>query len=266
MRRRPVDTGIRPLPSAGPSLAVGVPRSAPSTLYALALSGGVVAAPAPGRTIRFGRNRPQVHVCMGEDDAEVSRTHGLLTHRDGSWSVANTGRRPIRVAGERHLFPGEEEIPLRTGYTPLFVGGSGHREHLLEVYVTGAEGNRPRARHEEETRPPRTWLLKPDERLALIVLGQRYLWHDFHPQPLTWRQTAEQLRELQPDANWTPSRVAHLVEDVRIRLSRGGVPGLTREEVGEPVGNLLNHNLIRELMLSTTLVPRDLALLDEMIP
>jgi hypothetical protein len=41
------------------------------------------------------------------------------------------------------------------------------------------------------------------------------------------------------------------------------VPGLTREEVGEPVGNALNDNLIRELVLSTTLVPPDLALLDD---
>ncbi|MGH3874906.1 MAG: hypothetical protein ACRDSR_25960 [Pseudonocardiaceae bacterium] len=35
-----------------------------------------------------------------------------------------------------------------------------------------------------------------------------------------------------------------------------------RNEVGEPVGNALNHKLILELLLSTTLVPPDLRLLD----
>jgi hypothetical protein len=49
---------------------------------------------------------------------------------------------------------------------------------------------------------------------------------------------------------------------VRSRLSKSGVAGLTREEVGEPVGNKLNDNLLRELLLSTTLVPPDLRLLE----
>ncbi len=51
---------------------------------------------------------------------------------------------------------------------------------------------------------------------------------------------------------------------MRERLSRGGVAGLTREEVGEPVGNKLNDNLIRALVLSTTLVPPDLRQLDKL--
>jgi hypothetical protein len=50
------------------------------------------------------------------------------------------------------------------------------------------------------------------------------------------------------------------VAGVRIRPSRGCF-GLTREESGEPVGSALNDNLLRELLLSTTLVPPDLALL-----
>lgn len=53
-----------------------------------------------------------------------------------------------------------------------------------------------------------------------------------------------------------------MVAAIRARLSREGVPGLVREEVGEPVGNALNDNLMRELVLSTTLVPPDLALID----
>lgn len=40
------------------------------------------------------------------------------------------------------------------------------------------------------------------------------------------------------------------------------MPWLTREELGEPVGNALNDNLIRALLTSTTLVPMDLALID----
>ena len=50
---------------------------------------------------------------------------------------------------------------------------------------------------------------------------------------------------------------------MRRRLSSAGVPGLTREEVGEPVGNMLNHNLIGELLRTRTLVPPDLLVLGE---
>lgn len=88
-----------------------------------------------------------------------------------------------------------------------------------------------------------------------MVLGQRYLLHDPRPQPLTWKETAAQLAEFQPTAGWGPKRVEHLVTGVRTRLSRNGVPWLTREEIGEPVGSTLNDNLLRELLLSTTLVP-----------
>jgi hypothetical protein len=49
---------------------------------------------------------------------------------------------------------------------------------------------------------------------------------------------------------------------VRQRLSAKGVPGLTREEVGEPVGNTLNHNLLVALLRSTTLRPADVEVLD----
>ncbi|MGQ0838163.1 hypothetical protein [Actinokineospora sp.] len=112
------------------------------------------------------------------------------------------------------------------------------------------------------TQPPKTWRLTPDERLVLVAMGQRYLLHEARPQPLSRQQTAELLAELQPHSTWTHRRVEHMVIDVRARLSTGGVYGLVREEVGEPVGNALNDNLFRELVLSTTLVPPDLALLD----
>ncbi|GHE04895.1 hypothetical protein GCM10010339_38340 [Streptomyces alanosinicus] len=106
------------------------------------------------------------------------------------------------------------------------------------------------------------WVLTEQEKLALVVLGRRYLLHEPRPQPLTWKQTAAQLDELQPGAGWTDKRVAHLVDAVRARLSRDGVPYLTREEIGEPVGNALNDHLLRALLASTTLVPMDLALVE----
>lgn len=215
--------------------------------------------PGAGREVLFGRNRPEVHVCLGEDDPQVSRHQGTLTHRDGHWWVSNTGRLPIRCPAGRLLFRDEEPLPLDTGYTPLFAGGSRGREHLLEVYVTDAEGGHRPPRHGDATRPPRVWTLTDAERLAL---GRRYLLHEPRPQPLTWRQTAAQLADVRPGEGWTDKRVEHLVNAVRLRLSRDGVPGLTREEVGEPVGNALNDHLIRALLTSTTLVPMDLAVID----
>jgi hypothetical protein len=253
--------GLR-LPGTHDSLAYGVPRSMPGSLYALAIGGGVTMGPSEGRTVVFGRNKPDVHVCIGEDDRRVSRQHGLLTHREGRWWVSNTGRLPIRLPGSQWLFAMEESLPLGEGYTPLFVPGSRGREHLLELFVAGDDGKRPQTRHDAMTDPPKTWRLLPDERLALVLLGQRYLMHESDPQPQTRQQVAEQLVELAPDAGWTHRKVEHLFAGVRDRLSRAGVAGLTREEVGEPVGNKLNDNLIRALVLSTTLVPPDLRLLD----
>ncbi|MFJ8062745.1 FHA domain-containing protein [Streptomyces sp. NPDC096142] len=254
--------GSRRLPATHGSLARGASAPLPGTLFALALTGGMTLGPGEGREVLFGRNRPEVHVCLGEDDPQLSRHQGTLTHRDGSWWVSNSGRLPIRCAGARLLFRGEEPLPLDTGYTPLFVGGSRGREHLLEVFVTGPDGDRPSPRHGDVTRPPRVWVLTDQERIALVVLGRRYLLHEPRPQPLTWKQTAAELAESQPHEGWTDRRVEHLINGVRTRLSRDGVPWLTREELGEPVGNALNDHLIRALMASTTLVPMDLALID----
>jgi len=54
-----------------------------------------------------------------------------------------------------------------------------------------------------------------------------------------------------------------MITAVRAWLSQAGVARLTPEEVGEPVGNTLNHNLLTELVQSSTLVPPDLAVLDD---
>jgi hypothetical protein len=239
-----------------------VPRAAPGAVVALALSGKITVGPAEGRTIRFGRNRPEVDLCVGETDLRVSRQHGVLTRRGAHWWVSNTGRLPIRLPKTQWLFRDEDPVPLPVGYTPLFIRGSRDREHLLELYIAGEDGGQPATQYDAVTQLPKQWRLTADERLLLVVLGQRYLLHEANPQPTSRQQAAVILAELQPHANWSVKRVEHMVADVRARLSAGGVHGLLREEVGEPVGNTLNDNLLRELVLSTTLVPPDLALLD----
>ncbi|CAM4252882.1 FHA domain-containing protein [Kibdelosporangium persicum] len=244
------------------SLARCVPRAVPGAIVALSLSAKLTLEPKEGLTARFGRNRPEVDVCVGETDLRVSRTHGTLTHRDGHWWVRNIGRLPIRLPRTRLLFRDEDPVPLPEGYTPLFIRGSRDREHLLEMYVVGWNGGQPAAQYDAMTRPPKRWSLTADEHLALVVLGQRYLLHEANPQPISRQHAAEVLSELQPNATWSAKRVEHVVADVRARLSARGVYGLVREEVGEPVGNALNDNLLRELVMSTTLVPTDLALLD----
>lgn len=258
--REGIGAAAHPLAASGGSLARGVPRSPPGTLFALAIAGGITVGPREGRTILFGRNRPEVHVCIGENDRRVSRNHGLLSCQGNQWWVSTAGRVPVRLPGSRMLFAGDKPVPLAEGYTPLFVRGSQAREHLLELYVAG-QG--PAAHHAEPIQAPKRWELSPIERLVLVVLGRRYLLHEAYPQPLAWRQTADHLADLQPDAGWSPGKVEHLVVAVRARMSKAGVPGLTPEEVGEPLGNALNHNLLRELMESTSLVPPDLQLLDD---
>lgn len=254
--------GERLLATKHSSLALGVPQSMPGTVYVLAITGGMAMRPGEGRALVFGRNREDVHVCVGENDQQVSRRHGLLMHRRGQWEVTNIGRRPLRFPDSRLLYKDDEPIPLVSGYTPLFIRGSARREHLLELYVAGDDEKRPGCHPADPTLPPKVWQLTRAERLLMVVLAQRYLLHEPYPQPLGRAQAARHLGDLQPDAGWTYRMVEHAVEGIRARLSRDGVPGLTREEVGEPVGNALNHNLIRVLMESTTLVPPDLRLLD----
>ncbi|WP_216903251.1 hypothetical protein [Nocardia alni] len=245
------------------SLAFGVPDAAPGTLSALSISNSVTAAPDEGRQVVFGRNWDDADICVGGHDQGVSRTQGIMTCRGGRWWLANAGRRPLRLPGSQMLFTGEEPIPLVAGYLALFVHGSAAHEHLLELYVSGADVTQPARGPAAVTQPPRTWRLSVNERLVLVVLAQRYLLQEPYPQPMGWQQAADHLNDLDPDADWNHRKVARLVEQVRTRLSKAGVAGLTREEVGEPIGNMLNHNLIRELIDSITLIPPDLRMLDQ---
>lgn len=254
--------GVRLLPAGTGSLARGLPSSPQGTLFVLASRGGISVLPSARFTVYFGRNEPDVHVCVGEDDRRVSRRQGMLCCDGGRWTIRNLGRAPIRFPGSQLLLRGQEEL-LPVAYTPLFIRTEPGREHLLEVRIAGTPPPPSVSCHEQSTRSPAIWVLSERERLVLVVLGQRYLRHEAHPQPLSWGQVAEQLAELQPEQKWSSKRVEHIVGAVRSRLALKGIAGLTRDEVGEPVGNMLNHNLLLELLLSTTLVPPDLHLMEK---
>lgn len=255
-------TGVVARPAAPQGLVNGAVALAPGSLVAQAIGAAITVAAKEGREIVFGRQAEQVHVCVGADDLGMSRRHGLLAYRDGRWWVSNVGRRPLRLpTGELHA--NAEPVPLGPGYTPLFVTGARERQHLLELYVAGPDGDVPRVRHDHETAQPAVWALDPDESLVLVVVGQRYLRHEPDPEPVTWQQAAAQLELIEPEGRWTAKRVEHRVAKVRRRLSRRGVHGLVADEVASPFGSRLTDNLLRELVRSATLVPADLARLDD---
>ena len=238
------------------TLARGLPPAPAGTLFVLGEVGGVRVEPRAGFTVVFGRNEPEVHVCVGADDKRVSRQHGLLhPDRDG-WAIRNTGQVPIRFPGSQLLLAGHEE-PLPMAYTPLFIRTSRTREHLLEVRVaTGSTASAGSVAADTRTADAQPWRLSAIEQLVVVCLGQRYLRHEPRPQPLTWAQVAAELGETQPGQNWTSQRAAMIVHRIRERLTVQ-VPGLTREEIAEPVGNTLNHNLLVELLTTATIVPPD---------
>ncbi|MGN9758375.1 FHA domain-containing protein [Streptomyces sp. SD31] len=248
------------------SLARGVAPAAPGTLHARTVTGELSAPPRPGFTVRFGRGeKPDVDLGVGVDDLRVSRRHGELTYRQGLWWLRNTGQQLVRLPRGRMMHLSTEAIPLATGYTPLFVKGSGYREHLVELYVAGHDDQGPVSRRRADTVRPETWALDDDERLLLVVLGQRYLLYEEEPRPLTYATAAKQLSYLRPEDKWTERRIEHRIEVVRHRLHRTGFryPLLHDKSQGRPGDNSLLHNLIKGLVESTTLVPPDLDLMED---
>ncbi|MFG3441086.1 hypothetical protein ACGF0J_27870 [Nonomuraea sp. NPDC047897] len=238
-----------------------LPPAAPGTLVVRGANGGIRVAPDAGFDVVFGRCEPDVHVCVGPDDPHVSRRHGHITREQSRWVLYNTGRLPIRFPGARLVLAGHR-APLPVAHTPLFIVAP-EREHLLEVRIVArTPGASPAHRHEADTRDPAGWRLSPAERLVLVCLAQRYLRSEPWPQPLTWAQVADELGRLHPGDPWTAKRAAHVVTQVRKRLS-AKVPGLLEEEHPPPLGNALNHHLITELLATTTIGPPDLRLLDE---
>lgn len=252
------------LPKDIGSLSRALPAAIPGTLLVLGSNGGMSVAPDADFPLLFGRNEPDVHVCVGESDTAVSRRQGLITREHSRWMLSNTGKLPIRFPGSRLILSGDR-AELVAGYTPLFIVAP-RQEHLLEVRVAApAAGDRGTPEvygdvtHERGIRH-----LYPEEKLVLVCLGQRYLRNDPQPQPLAWAQVAFELGELRPDEQWGPKRAAHIVAKVRKRLSKeDGIPGLLEEEVPPPVGNALNHNLLTDLLVTTTIVKSDLRLLGD---
>lgn len=255
------------MPKTIGSLSGGLPpaRSAPhaGTLFVLGSNGGMSVAPDAGFTLVFGRNEPEVHVCVGGDDKYVSRRQGLITREHSRWMLTNTGKRPIRFPDSR-LVNGDDQAALPYGYTPLFVV-SPSQDHLLEIRVAPPTAPRPRGSGQEvyeESTIEEERELSETERLVLVCLAQRYLRNDPRPQPLTWSQVAWELNALAPPKRWTEKRAASIVASVRRRLSREGVPGLVEADVPPPVGNAINHNLITDLLVTASIEKSDLRLLD----
>ncbi|WP_255952410.1 hypothetical protein [Streptomyces odontomachi] len=252
------------LPKEIGSLSQGVPAALPGTLFVLGSNGGMSVAPDADFPLLFGRNAPEVHVCVGVGDTRVSRRHGLITREYSRWMLRNTGKLPIRFPGSRLVLSGDR-IELTSGYTPLFIVAP-RQEHLLEVRISAHPAAGPGGVgdvYTERTFDGDERELDPQEKLVLVCLAQRYLQGDPQPQPLTWAQVADELQELRPDERWSRKKAAHIVTKVRQRLSkRDGVYGLVEEEVPPPVGNALNHNLISDLLITTTLTKADLILLD----
>jgi hypothetical protein len=254
--------GVRLLDADGPSLAAGVPDSPPGTLYVRSAAGGLVVDPAVRFTVLFGRDTTNVHVPVGLGDRHVSREHGRVTREDGRWVLTNHGRLPLQLPGPTLLLS-DGSTPVSPGYTPIMVKHRHGPLHVIETYVVPRPGQGAEASETASTTLGKPYRLNSDERLALIVIAQRYLRHETYAQPVGWAQAGEDLVTVTGDSSWTAKRVERLVARVRERLhEKYGVKGLTREEVGEPVGNALNHNLITELLLSATLVPPDLKEID----
>lgn len=254
---------LEPLPHDLRSLAGRLPDAAPGTLFLRGLADGLAAPPRPGFSVLFGRNAPDVHLCVGVDDPRISRCHGRLTCHGTDWWLQNDGRLPIRFPGSALLLSGKE-IQLKRGYSALFIQSSREREHLLEVAIARPAPDEQTVTPEGRTAPPDAWPLEGDERLVVIALARRYLYQEDFPQPQAWKQVAADLNAVRPGAAmpaWDGKRAERVVTAIRARLSAAGVPGLTRDEVGEPVGNALNHNLIHELLATTTITPPDLRLL-----
>ncbi|PNE39689.1 MULTISPECIES: FHA domain-containing protein [Streptomyces] len=248
------------------SLARGVAPTGPGTLHARTVTGGIKVPPRTGLTVRFGRGeRPDVDLGVGVDDLRVSRRHGQLTFRRRQWWLTNTGQQLLRLPRGRMVHGSSEPVPLAPGYTPLFVRGSGFREHLVELYVTGHDDQGPVSRRRADTVAPDRWPLDDDERLLLVVLGQRYLLYEEDPRPLSYGRAAEQLRYLRPEESWSERKVEYRIEAVRRRLHGTGFPHPLMHDTsaGRPSDNGLLHNLLKGLVESTTLVPPDLDLMEE---
>jgi hypothetical protein len=229
------------------------------SLFMLGEHGGYAAAPRPNHRLVLGRNNMDVHVVVGAGDWYVSREQAVVQcvplGTGMTWTLRNVGRRPIRMPSSPLLLQ-EHEVVLQPGYTPLFIHGD--RLHVLEVLVSAG-------RRESTVAPPNAdtrdlgWPLKHRQRLVLTAMFQAFLRQDSPAHPLSASDTSKILNALPGQEGWTPSKVHHVVDEVRHELAAAGERGLTADSAHPEA---LRHNLIQVLLNSATLVPPDLRLLD----
>ena len=252
------------LSTSTPSLANEVPKAPVGTIFVRSGQGGF-AVPLRKFTLHFGRATLDVHVPVGTKDRYVSRLHGVFTCDGTQWWLRNDGRLPIRMLGEEPLLCGHE-MAMPVGYTPLTIETPRPRSHWIEVYLVGSSSIDDDGSSQAATLRSDVYDLSPPERLVITALAQRYLRQELYPQPVAWKQVADDVSRADPQRTWSVKSVEHTVAGVRKRLSEGrrAIPGLLRKDgVGEPVGNTLNHNLIQALLMDATLLPQDLYLLGE---
>jgi pSer/pThr/pTyr-binding forkhead associated (FHA) protein len=256
---RPPSRFTRLSADTGPALADEIASAEPGTLFVLGPDNGVRAAPARTSEVVFGRNEHEVAVCVGGDDTSVSRRHGLIRRRGSRWMVKNLGARPIWLPDSRMLCQGNW-AKLSPPRTPLFVLSS-RGVHLVDVRIAGRTVA-PDA--DIATLPTGNDARDLTARQTLVVtcLAQRYLRQEPFAQPMPWSSVADQLVRLRPDEDWSESKARHEIERLREKLSAMGVRGLTAKDVPDATGNILNHNLILDLLITTTITPGNLRDLD----
>ena len=253
------------LPASMPSLAHEAPEAPPGTIFVKAAQGGF-AVPPRKFTLHFGRAALDVEVPVGTGDRYVSRLHGVFTCDGTHWWLRNEGRIPIQMPGQEPLLRGHE-ILMNSGYSPLTLKTPHRRSYWIEVRVAGfpsAAGDTDSQASTISTASSRVYDLSATERLVITALAQRYLRRERFPQPVSWKQVADDVSQADPQRIWNAKTAGRVVEGVRERLSKGPypIPGVLCDDgIGQPVGNTLNHNLIQALLETLTLLPQDLYLL-----
>ncbi|MQM26286.1 FHA domain-containing protein [Glycomyces albidus] len=250
-----------------PENAVPLPPAPLGTVFALGEEVGWAVPPRPFELL-FGRDEDNVNIPLGVKDKRISRVHGRLVCHGSEWTIRNEGRLPMLLPGDSMLLSGHERV-IEHSYMPVYIGDLSEAVHCLEIRLIGGKRTPDDGAADDETAVPGKHDLSEIERLVLTSLAQRYLRGLPRPQPVSWRQVADDMRRSRfaADRNWNEGTAARVVAGVRERLShpeyRPRVAGLLRDEVfGEPLGNALNDNLIRALLQSTTLDPEDLRRLD----
>jgi hypothetical protein len=255
--------GMYPLGRLTPSLVRQEPlfagAAAPAgTLFVLGDDGGYAAAAVTGRELVVGRNTPDVHVAVGRDDAYISRQHATVRcveHGAGTrWVLRNGGTLPIRVPDTEPLLRAHE-LPLPTGYTPVYIQGA--QLHVVELLVSDGRRQRGAVRPDTSTGNLRLPLTRR-EWLVLVAMFRDVLAREDQALPLTWNETAKVLNGVPGQSGWTDRRAENVVDAVKQRLTAAGIDRLTRETAPSEA---LKANLLRVLVDTGTLLPDDLQVL-----